>query len=74
LRRNFVAAAPLKVRLAPQFLRAMIRGAFNEAIILLSFYEVIKFDELVISQLGRHPGESQGPERLEMTGFRVSPE
>jgi len=33
----------------------------------------MKIDELVKSQLGRHPGESRGPEHLEMTGFRLSP-
>jgi hypothetical protein len=31
-------------------------------------------DELVKSLLGRLPGESRGPERLEITGFRLSPE
>jgi hypothetical protein len=31
-------------------------------------------DELVKSLLKRHPGESRGPERLEITGFRLSPE
>jgi hypothetical protein len=31
-------------------------------------------DDLVKSLLGRHPGESRGPEQLEMTGFRLSPE
>ena len=35
------------------------------------FYETIKVDELVKSQLGRHPGESRGPERLDLTGFRL---
>jgi hypothetical protein len=25
----------------------------------------------VVSQLDRHPGESRGPERLEMNGFRL---
>jgi hypothetical protein len=29
---------------------------------------------LVKSHLGRHPGESRGPEHLEITGFRLSPE
>jgi hypothetical protein len=33
-----------------------------------------KSDDLVKSQIDRHPGESRGPERLEMTGFRLSPE
>jgi len=31
-------------------------------------------DDLVKSLLGRHPGESRGPEHLEITGFRLSPE
>ena len=34
----------------------------------------IKFDDLVKSLLGRHPGESRGPEHLEITGFRLAPE
>jgi hypothetical protein len=33
-----------------------------------------KIDGLVKSVLCRHPGESRGPERLEITGFRLSPE
>ena len=33
-----------------------------------------KADALVKSLLGRHPGESRGPELLEITGFRLSPE
>jgi hypothetical protein len=32
------------------------------------------FDGLVKSLLKRHPGESRGPEHLEITGFRLSPE
>jgi hypothetical protein len=31
-------------------------------------------DEFVKSLLERHPGESRGPEHLEITGFRLSPE
>jgi hypothetical protein len=31
-------------------------------------------DGVVKSLLDRHPGESRGPERLEITGFRLSPE
>jgi hypothetical protein len=34
----------------------------------------IKIDDLVKSLLERHPGESRGPEHLEITGFRLSPE
>jgi hypothetical protein len=34
----------------------------------------ITFDDLVKSLLKRHPGESRGPEHLEITGFRLSPE
>jgi hypothetical protein len=33
-----------------------------------------KPDGLVKSLLKRHPGESRGPEHLEITGFRLSPE
>jgi len=36
--------------------------------------EADKFDDLVKSLLERHPGESRGPEHLEITGFRLSPE
>jgi hypothetical protein len=32
------------------------------------------FDDLLISLLGRLPGESRGPEHIEITGFRLSPE
>ena len=32
------------------------------------------FNEIVKSLLDRHPGESRGPEHLEITGFRLSPE
>ena len=35
---------------------------------------ITKNDEFVKSLLGRHPGESRGPEHLEITGFRLSPE
>jgi hypothetical protein len=31
-------------------------------------------DELVKSLFKRHPGESRGPEHLEITGFRLSPD
>jgi hypothetical protein len=41
---------------------------------LWTFYEFIKIDDLVKSLLGRLPGESRGPERLEISGFRLSPE
>jgi hypothetical protein len=33
-----------------------------------------KVDGLAKSQMPRHPGESRGPEHLEITGFRLSPE
>jgi hypothetical protein len=39
-----------------------------------TFYEIIKIDGVVKSLLERHPGESRGPEHLEITGFRLSPE
>jgi hypothetical protein len=32
------------------------------------------FDDLAKSLLDRHPGESRGPEHLEITGFRLLPE
>jgi hypothetical protein len=34
----------------------------------------MKIDDLVKSLLERHPGESRGPEHLEITGFRLSPD
>jgi hypothetical protein len=34
----------------------------------------MKDDEFVKSLLSRHPGESRGPELVEFTGFRRSPE
>jgi hypothetical protein len=34
----------------------------------------VNFDDLVRSLLKRHPGESRGPELLEINGFRLSPE
>jgi hypothetical protein len=37
-------------------------------------YIVATIDGLVKSLLGRHPGESRGPEHVEITGFRLSPE
>jgi hypothetical protein len=37
-----------------------------------SKYETVKFDGIVKNPLGRHPGESRGPEQLEIldSGFR----
>jgi hypothetical protein len=40
----------------------------------LIHFSISNFDELVKSLLERHPGESRGPEHLEITGFRLSPE
>jgi hypothetical protein len=37
-------------------------------------YMNMLIDELVKSLLSRHPGESRGPELVEFTGFRRSPE
>jgi hypothetical protein len=37
-------------------------------------YLITNLDGLAKSLLGRHPGESRGPELLEITGFRLSPE
>jgi hypothetical protein len=48
--------------------------AFYETIVWVTFYEIIKIDDFVKSQIDRHPGENRGPERLEITGFRLSPE
>jgi hypothetical protein len=39
-----------------------------------SFLIFMKYDELVNSPKCRHPGEGRGPEHLENTGFRPSPE
>jgi hypothetical protein len=33
-----------------------------------------EFDARVKGVLHRHPGESRGPERFEISGFRLSPE
>ncbi len=41
---------------------------------MTTFYETINLDDFVKSQIDRHPGESRGSERLEITGFRLSPE
>ena len=41
---------------------------------LWTFYDFINSDGFVKSLFGRLPGESRGPERLEITGFRLSPE
>jgi hypothetical protein len=38
------------------------------------WFDLLKIDDLVKSLLERHPGESRGPEHLEITGFRLSPE
>ena len=35
---------------------------------------VFNFDGLVKILLDRHPGESRGPEHIEITGFRLLPE
>jgi len=40
----------------------------------LQSYFGVNIDGLVKSLLERHPGESRGPEHLEITGFRLSPE
>jgi hypothetical protein len=40
----------------------------------LLLFIIFKIDDLVKSLLKRHPGESRGPELLEITGFRLSPE
>jgi hypothetical protein len=37
-------------------------------------YQNITLDDFVKSLLKRHPGESRGPELIEMVGFRLSPE
>jgi hypothetical protein len=41
---------------------------------LLPLFQSSNIDEFVISLLSRHPGESRGPELVEFTGFRRSPE
>jgi len=40
----------------------------------IHIFSVANIDGLVKSLLERHPGESRGPEHLEITGFRLSPE
>jgi hypothetical protein len=47
---------------------------FYWAQINLDFWFFLSLDELVKSLLERHPGESRGPEHLEIAGFRLSPE
>jgi hypothetical protein len=37
-------------------------------------YFPLNFDDLVKSPNKRHPGESRGPELIEITGFRLPPE
>jgi hypothetical protein len=41
---------------------------------LLSREWQTNIDDPIKSLLERHPGESRGPEHLEITGFRLSPE
>jgi len=40
----------------------------------LQKYTGSNLDDLVKSLLKRHPGESRGPEPMEINGFRLSPE
>jgi hypothetical protein len=54
------------------FYHSFFKGLIVFSRILL--YAFIIFDDLVRSHLERHPGESRGPEHLEITGFRLSPE
>ncbi|MCX5915506.1 MAG: hypothetical protein NTX30_02325, partial [Deltaproteobacteria bacterium] len=42
--------------------------------VLAKLLSPVNVDDLVKSLLERHPGESRGPEHLEITGFRLSPE
>jgi len=42
--------------------------------ILFAILSPSKMYEFVKSLLKRHPGESRGPELIEITGFRLSPE
>jgi hypothetical protein len=37
-------------------------------------FDSYRLDDLLKSLLDRHPGESRGPELLEITRFRLSPE
>jgi hypothetical protein len=41
---------------------------------LAGFLQGISIDDLVKSPNKRHPGESRGPELIEITGFRLPPE
>jgi len=38
------------------------------------FFPAAILDDLVISPKKHHPGESRGPELIEITGFRLPPE
>ncbi|OGQ00506.1 MAG: hypothetical protein A2Z51_06570 [Deltaproteobacteria bacterium RBG_19FT_COMBO_52_11] len=50
------------------------RGMKGDFTVRLRRIKRLNFDGLVKSILDRHPGESRGPEHLEITGFRLSPE
>jgi hypothetical protein len=46
----------------------------NKSEIQISKIPTVYFDDFVKGILKRHPGESRGPEFVEITGFRLSPE
>jgi hypothetical protein len=46
----------------------------GESLQFLEHPKHLTLDDLVKSLSERHPGESRGPEHLEITGFRLSPE
>ncbi|MCX5914496.1 MAG: hypothetical protein NTV04_21500, partial [Deltaproteobacteria bacterium] len=50
------------------------RVQYNLCFLCLPGFTVAKIDDLAKSLFERHPGESRGPEHLEITGFRLSPE
>ena len=54
--------------------RSEIRRAYLNYSCLGEKNDRIKNDGLIKSQLNRHPGKSRGPEGIEITGFRPSPE
>ena len=63
-------------QLHPDLLRGKteVLQPFPDHLGLKEFFQLLKIDGLVKSLLGRHPGESRGPEHVEINGFRLSPE
>jgi hypothetical protein len=72
LRTSGISAGRIKEGLIPPTLK---EAALLEILIVgvKKYLKNPKIDGLVKSLLKRHPGESRGPEHLEITGFRLSP-